>query len=221
MIKRPFEQWLFEDVQEVFGIKRIKNHQTLLDWLNVENAPPLPPNITRLQDLIDNRIESWNEDELKMNFIAPLLTEINYHYLPHYTVFSQRLFTLQTDTVEATGRVEWLVSTGEQTPKRPFFFLHEYKPEKNSGNDPLGQLLMAMIEAQILNETPQTPLQGCYTIGRFWFFVILVGKEYSVSKAYDATQTDDLTLMVAILEKVKMYIHQVLGLPYEKKTVTI
>jgi hypothetical protein len=73
---------------------------------------------------------------------------------------------------------------------------------------------MAMIEAQILNETPQNSLYGCYTIGRFWFFVVLAGKEYSVSKAYDSTQTDDLTLMVAILEKVKMYIHQMLGLPY-------
>jgi hypothetical protein len=71
-----------------------------------------------------------------------------------------------------------------------------------------------MIKAQILNQTPKPPLYGCYIIGRFWFFVILLDKEYSASKAYDATQTDDLTLMVAILEKVKMYIHQILGLPY-------
>lgn len=105
------------------------------------DAVPLSGKMVRLQELIENRIESWNEDELKMNFIAPLLTEINYHYLPHYTVFSQRLFTLQTDTVEATGRVECLVSTGEQTPKHPFFFLHEYKPEKTQVMTHLGNFL--------------------------------------------------------------------------------
>jgi hypothetical protein len=43
--------------------------------------------------------------------------------------------------------------------------------------------------------------------------VILDDKEYGVSRAYDATQTDDLTDMVAILKRVKVYIHQILGLP--------
>jgi hypothetical protein len=213
MIKKPFEQWLYEDVQIEFGIKRIKNHSVLVEWLAVPDAKPLEPNVTRLHVLIESRIEAWNEDELKMNFIAPLITEINYHFLPHYTVFSQRYFSFQTATVEANGRIEWLVSTGEQTPKKPFFFLHEYKAEKNSGNDPLGQLLIAMVDVQILNDNAQQCLYGCYNIGRMWFFVILVGKEYSVSRAYDATQTDDLTDMVAILKKVKVYIHEQLGLP--------
>jgi hypothetical protein len=214
MIKRPFEQWLYEDVQKEFGIKRIKNHSELLEWLKISHPKPLPNNITRLQNLLEDYIETWNEDELKMMFIAPLLSEINYNHSPDYKVFTQRFFSLQTENIEASGRIEWLVSTGEQTPQKPFFFLQEYKPEKFSGNDPLGQLLIAMVEAQILNENSPKTLYGCYTLGRFWFFIILVGKEYSVSRAYDATQTDDLTDMVAILEKVKQYIHQELGLPY-------
>jgi hypothetical protein len=212
MIKRPFEQWLYEDVQKEFGIKRTKHHPTLVAWLAVTDAKPLSNSVSRLQILIEEYIETWNEDELKMMFIAPLLAEINYHYSPHYKVFTQRLFTLQTETVEANGRVEWLVSTGEQTPKKPLFFLQEYKPEKFSGNDPLGQLLIAMVEAQLLNANSEKPLYGSYTLGRFWFFVVLENKQYSVSKAYDATQVDDLTEMVAILEKVKVFIHQELGL---------
>ncbi|TAE67446.1 MAG: hypothetical protein EAZ85_15060, partial [Bacteroidetes bacterium] len=195
MIKKPFEQWLYEDVQKVFGIKRIRNHPVLAEWLSVPDALPLEKPLLKLQNLIEMRIEAWNEDELKLNFIAPLLNEIDYNFLPHYAVFSQRYFSLQTDTVEANGRVEWLVSTGEQTPQKPFFFLHEYKAEKNSGNDPLGQLLIAMINAQIMNETPFSEtssfLYGCYNIGRIWFFVVLADKEYAVSRAYDATQTDD------------------------------
>lgn len=212
MIKKPFEQWLYEDVEKEFGIKRTKKHPTLMAWLAVADAKPLHNNFTRLQILIDEYIETWNEDELKMMFIAPLLSEINFHYPPHYKVFTQRMFHLHSETVEANGRVEWLVASGQQTPQKPMFFLQEYKPEKFSGNDPLGQLLIAMVDAQIINTKPENLLYGCYTLGRFWFFVILENKEYSVSKAYDATQIDDLTEIVAILEKVKAYIHQELGL---------
>jgi hypothetical protein len=212
MIKRPFEQWLYEDVEIEFGLKRIKDLPILTTWLQSEEIS-LPKNLEELRDSLLENAENWNEDELKMMFIAPFLLHFHYNNLPHYRIFTQRYFSFQTDTVEASGRIEWLISTGKQTPRKPFFFLQEYKPEKNSGNDPLGQLLIAMIDAQILNGVPEKPLYGCYTIGRLWFFVVLLDKEYSVSRAYDATQTDDLTSMVAILKKVKVYIHQELGLP--------
>ncbi|MDX2305187.1 MAG: hypothetical protein NW226_20420 [Microscillaceae bacterium] len=217
MIKRSFEHWLFEDVEKEFGIVRIKKHPSLLAWLDVKPSGVLHSNITRLQDLLEDSIETWNEDELKMMFIAPLLTEINFNYLPHYKVFTQRLLYLQTENVEASGKVEWMVATGKQTPQRPFFFLHEYKAEKNTSNDPLGQLLIAMVDSQMINENPEKLLFGAYAIGRFWFFVILQNKEYSVSRAYDATQKDDLSDIVLILEKVKHHIHQELALPYEVK----
>ena len=57
------------------------------------------------------------------------------------------------------------------------------------------------------------PVHGCYTLGRLWFFVVLVGKEYSISEAYDATKVEELKAIVAILEKVRAFIHQQLGLP--------
>ena len=70
-----------------------------------------------------------------------------------------------------------------------------------------------MVDAQILNENIKKPLFGCYMIGRFWFFIVLIEKSYSVSNAYDATQTDDLSEIVVILERVKIHIHKELGLP--------
>lgn len=212
MIKRPFEQWLFEDVETIFNIERIENHPSLNEWLDVPNHIQLSSRFEKLRISLYKNVEMWNEDELKMMFIALFLAEFDFNNLPYYKVFTQRYFTLQTPEVEANGKIEWLIATGKQTPKKAFFFLQEYKPEKNSGNDPLGQLLIAMVNAQILNENPKKTLYGCYTIGRFWFFVILKDKEYSLSRAYDATQTDDLTAMVGILEKVKKYIHQELGI---------
>jgi hypothetical protein len=213
MIKRPFEQWLSEDVEIEFGIQQVKNLPTLTSWLTVKNEKPLSTDIENLRNSLFDNITTWNEDELKMLFIAPFLLHFGFNNPPHYRVFTQRLFTLQTPTVEASGKIEWFIALGKQTPKKPFFFLQEYKPEKNAGNDPLGQLLIAMIDAQLLNENPKQPLYGCYVIGRFWFFVVLEGREYCVSRAYDATQTDDLTDMVEILYRVKEYIHQELGLP--------
>ncbi len=216
MIKRPFEQWLYEDVEIAFGLDRIEGLNALSQWLDVQMPQALPEEFESLRLELYANVENWNEDELKMMFIAPFLRCFHFNNLPHYRVFTQRLFTLQTPELEASGKVEWFIATGKQTPRKPFFFLQEYKAEKNSANDPLGQLLIAMVNAQELN----TPLMGaggllygCYNIGRFWFFVLLVGKEYGVSRAYDATQTDDLTDMVAILKKVKAYIHEQLGLP--------
>ncbi len=213
MIKRPFEQWLSEDVEIEFGIQQVKNLPTLANWLAVKNEKPLPTDIENLRNSLFDNVTTWNEDELKMLFIAPFLLHFGFNNPPHYRVFTQRLFTLQTPTVEASGKIEWFVALGKQTPKKPFFFLQEYKPEKNAGNDPLGHLLIAMVDVQLLNDNLTQPLYGCYIIGRLWFFVVLEGKEYCVSRAYDATQTDDLTAMVEILYRVKEHIHQELGLP--------
>jgi len=213
MIKRPFEQWLSEDVEIEFGISQVKKLPTLTNWLTVKNEKPLSTDIENLRNSLFDNVTTWNEDELKMLFIAPFLLYFGFNNPPHYRVFTQRLFTLQTPTVEASGKIEWFVALGKQTPKKPFFFLQEYKPEKNAGNDPLGQLLIAMVDVLLLNENPTQPLYGCYIIGRLWFFVVLEGNEYCVSRAYDATQTDDLTAMVEILYRVKEHIHQELGLP--------
>ena len=216
MIRRPFEKWLSEDVEIEFGIVRVDKHHSLENWLKV-NSLPLDAYLEKLRNFLAMNVEFLNEDELKMLFIAPFLLHFDFHNPPHYRIFTQRLFSLQTPTVEASGKIEWLIALGKQTPKKPFFFLQEYKPEKNSGNDPLGQLLIAMVDVQSLNPNPAKPLHGCYIIGRLWFFVVLEDKQYSVSRAYDATQTDDLTAMVEILHKVKINIHKELGLELPNK----
>lgn len=215
MIKRPFEKWLSEDVETEFGIDRVDKHHSLEDWLKV-NCSPLNAYLEKLRSFLAKNVEYLNEDELKMLFIAPFLSNFDFHNPPHYRIFTQRLFSLQTPTVEASGKIEWLIALGKQTPKKPFFFLQEYKSEKNSGNDPLGQLLIAMVDVQSLNQNSTKPLYGCYIIGRLWFFVVLEDKQYSVSRAYDATQTDDLTAMVEILHQVKINIHKELGLELPK-----
>ncbi|MEN0050271.1 MAG: hypothetical protein AAF806_24615 [Bacteroidota bacterium] len=210
MIVRPFEHWLFEDVEIEFGIERIDEMSVLQNWLSIKEKVVLPPRVEQLRLSLSKNVETWNEDELKMLFISPFLLEFEFNHPPAYRVFTQRFMKLKTETVESSGRVEWMVATGKQRPRQPFFFLQEYKPEKNSGNDPLGQLLIALVDAQIKNEDQTELLYGCYTIGRFWFFVLLKEKQYSVSRAYDATQLEDIQAMYIILKKVEAHIQKML-----------
>ena len=124
MIKRPFEQWLFEDVEIEFGLKRIKNMPQLLNWLETSSKPSeLAADFENLRELLNDNVEILNEDELKMLFIAPFLMKFDFHKPPKFRVFTQRFMKLQTATVESSGRVEWIIATGKQTPKKPFFFV--------------------------------------------------------------------------------------------------
>lgn len=212
MITKPFEQWLFEEVELTFEVKRNRKFGELADWLKVEtDLPALSPAETVFWSLLNENVETWNEDELKMNFIAPVLMDINFNKTDCYKVFSQRLLSIKTDKVDSQGRVEWFVSAGKQIPREPFFFVHEYKPEKGGNADPLGQLLIAMLASQAKNAEAQMPIYGLYIVGRFWFFVLLVGKEYGVSPAYDSADETKLKEILHILRKTKQYIETRLG----------
>lgn len=214
MIRKPFEQWLFEEVEIAFNIERINNLPALVEWLDVPKNTVLSSETDRLRVLLSTNVEAWNEDELKMMFLAPFLSKFEFSNFPSYRVFMQRQLLMQTeDGLEEICKAKWFIATGKQTPKKPFLFLQEYKLEKDLEDGGLGQFLITMINAQILNEDTKKPLFGCYMIGRFWFFVVLIEKNYSVSNAYDATQTSALSEIVVILERVKIHIHKELGLP--------
>ena len=45
-------------------------------------------------------------------------------------------------------------------------------------------------------------LYGCYLTGRSWFFLVLKGREYTLSNTYNATE-EDVYQIVAILRKIK------------------
>ena len=85
-----------------------------------------------------------------------------------------------------------MLAEGIQDPLQPFFFLHEYKKELDASGDPLGQLLIAMVGANMQNQET-FPLYGCYVAGRIWFFVVYDGSTYSVINALNATDYSQLS----------------------------
>ncbi len=210
---KPFEKWEFDQLNDLFGLKRIYRHFPLLDAFLQNDLPTISESekekILELQNALFENIDSWNEDELKSFFIIPLTQIVNFNKFQVYKSFTQRTLEANIKDVNGNivplrGRVEFIVATGIRSPQKPFFFLHEYKPDPTMGgvSDALGQLLAAMLVTQ-QNNTPDKILYGSYVIGRSWYFVILAGKEYAVSPAFDTTQ-DDIFITVSLMKKIKM-----------------
>ncbi len=205
---KPFNQWLYEEVENTFGISSVLNHPTLTTWLTeatTDYTPTLREKqvIEWLQEDLFQNIHRWQEEELKFYFIGPLVKLVGFD-AGNYNSFLDRKLSATINDMELSGKTDFMVAKGKQIPQQPYFFIHEYKKEKGSSNDPLGQLLVEMVVAQHLNKR-EHPIYGAYVLGRFWHFVILDGQQYSVSDAYMVTQKA-IYEVLAILKQVKKYI---------------
>ena len=208
MVRQPkaklFKDWQYEEVSDEFGLTR----QRTLPFLEHIKTLTLPqnnahrPTIESFKLELFDYIDSWNEDEYKFFFISPFFKLVNF-LSNKYKAFTQRPLSVKyaNDTKITTGNVEFMLAKGIQNPKKPHFFLHEYKPEKKRDNDPLGQLLIAMVAAQKIN-LDDKPIYGVYINGRNWFFVVLDGQNYAVSNPYVVT-TDDIFDLFAVLMHIK------------------
>ncbi len=198
---KPFKDWQAEEVEQTFGVNRLMTLPLLesLKTISLPEAHPIRPTLEEYRLELLELVDSWNEDEYKFVFISPFMKLVNYKS-PNYKVFTQRPMSIryENDTKETSGKVEFMLARGRQIPREPHFFLHEYKPEKNRDNDPLGQLLIAMIAAQKVNHD-EKPIYGIYVNGRNWFFVVLDGKNYAVSNPYVVTDQDIFDLFAVLL----------------------
>lgn len=207
---KPFSQWTKEEVEDEFHLSRTRKSTVLQDWLtNIQEvSSDDAQRLGELSQRLLERVYDWNEEELKVYFIAFLLDFVEFHQA-HYRPFLEReLSVVYTEGKRLSGVVDFLVASGTQSPKDPFFFLHEYKKQLYTSNDPLGQLLAEMVAAQILN-SHKHPIYGAYIMGRHWYFVVLDGQVYAESLAYDATKEDVITI-VSILRHAKDLIDQLM-----------
>lgn len=207
---KSFSQWTVEEIEQEFSLQADRTYQPLQEWITV--SPALSDDeISQLRHLSQKlltHVHDWNEEELKIYFIAFLLDLVDF-YQPHYRPFLERELTVEYgEGKKLWGVIDFLVASGKQTPKQPFFFLHEYKKQADTSNDPLGQLLAEMVAAQLANLHPQ-PIYGAYIIGRHWYFVLLDGQIYAESLAYDATK-DEIMAIVGILRQTKIFIDQLI-----------
>ncbi len=200
-----FENWETQDLEIAFGLEQVRDTKLLSDWLSSTTKfdESTKPMIDKLRDKILRFVDFWNEDELKMQGISQILYIADYTS-DDYNVFSQRPLNAVLDEIELYGRVDFMLAKGRQKPIQPYFFIHEYKQERKGDSDPKGQLLAELLAAQVNNEY-KFLMYGCYVVGRSWFFMVLEGKKYAVSNAFNASD-EDIYRIIAILRKIKEYI---------------
>jgi hypothetical protein len=187
MIKSNFREWTSDRIDETFGTKQIHTHPVLDSWLAFEYELEgwEKKALDRVQSPLIIGAIGWNETELENKFISPMFMLAGV-YGDNFGYFLERDLAATIDDYELSGRVDGLVASGVRNPKKPFFCLNEYKRLTDPDGEPQGQVLMAMLVAQHHNNTPTVPLHGCYIVGKDWYFMILVGKEYAISKIFTA-----------------------------------
>ena len=204
---KSFERWTIDEVEEYFSIHQTYQDSTLQTWLSSssEITDKDQHALEELRQKAYQNIEFWNEEDLKMKFIAFLLALVPFDE-EQYKGFLERTIKTTIKGEVVSGIVDYIVATGKAEPQVPFFFLQEYKPQRRPGRDALAQVLSAMLAARERN-TPQRTMYGSYVVGRQWFFIVLKENTYTISRAHDITQ-DDIFHVVQILRGMKRIIEE-------------
>ncbi len=166
---KEFKAWTFEEIGDTFELTRLYEHKLWAEFgkLTIPNNHKYKEMIEELRQELLLSVESWNEDELKFMFISPFIKLVNF-FSPKYKIFTQRKMSVTYDngTKTTSGNVEFMIAKGIQTPKPPFFFIQKNyslfpnPKQRNKTDDFLGQLLIAMVAAQVQNADGET-LYGC------------------------------------------------------------
>ena len=202
---KAFSKWTIEEVEEQFGVRQQRASSHMQAWLTVQEPPSATERETLelLRQKLERHVYDWNEQELIINFIGPLLTLVDFDHEVYHPFFGREI-SVEINQETLGGVVDFTVAQGRRSPKHPYFFIHEYKKEFDSSNDPLGQLLIAMVAAQLLNQD-SNPIYGAYVLGRYWHFVLLEGHAYGVNPGSNASRNEILNIF-GILRNTRMLI---------------
>jgi hypothetical protein len=190
-------------------LSRIDHRQNKFDYWFHAPISLSSATIDFLQNLREQNsglIDDYNEEDLKIYLISPLLNRINF-ILKEQEIrgFYQLPMCYHTDQFILQGTVDFVISKGLFHSKKPYFFIQEFKRSEEYSN-PRPQLLAALISAIELNHW--YAIKGAYVIGSHWHFVILqklatAKYQYFISDNFDATKLSDLKLIYKHLVFIK------------------
>ncbi|MDM8561714.1 hypothetical protein [Candidatus Parabeggiatoa sp. HSG14] len=196
------------DLKKLFDIEKNLDDSIFDEWLNnkieIDNSIEI-----FLKSLIkDNKslIDSYSEEDLKVNFIIPILNKVRFKsFEKKIRDFYELQISYKTSQFKLSGTVDFVVSEGLVESKKLYFFIQEFKRSEEYGN-PRPQLLAELISAVELNDWKF--IKGAYIIAGIWHFVILerldIGKyQYYISQYFDSTRISDLKLIYKNLLFVK------------------
>ena len=138
--------WEVGLIAKTFGLKNVLDGFPLLDaWLTVENDldSKTIEELEKLRFKLRKRVNSWNEETLKMKFIAFILNMVDYDTDDLEGVFDAELKGIVQGKHLSVIADYALCSYTFDFKDQPYFYFHEYKPRKKA-KDPIAQLLLAI-----------------------------------------------------------------------------
>jgi hypothetical protein len=198
-----------EDVLDAFELQRNVGNCTMLNALLQIDDSYIIDRADFLEQkriLLQTEGDFWNEEELKMKFLCHVFDIAAIEVPNKVKIFYERPLTDILDGYKLSVICDMLIASplGIGKPKKPFFFLQEFKKSKNA-TDAEGQVLTAMLIAQHQNSNGK-PIYGCWLQGKMWNFCTLHDKNFCISRSYDASQKPDLHQIVLILINLKSII---------------
>lgn len=194
-----------EDILEVFYLERNIDCEMLKEWLSAsfELNTQEQEMLEELRQNLREEGDFWNEEELKMNFLAFLFYLSKLNEKNKFKLFFERPLQTIINGYELKVVCDALIAKpkGIGKPQKPFFFLQEFKKQKNA-LDAEAQMLTAMLIAQEENKNSK-PIYGCWIQGKYWVFAMLKNKNYCVSSSFDATKKEDLHQIMYALKELK------------------
>jgi hypothetical protein len=196
------------EIIKMFGLTRLAGNNAtpiMAHWVNTTTTLNAGEQYL-FDDIIENllsQIVGWNEEMLKMNFIAFVLRLGHLKETLQYKTYYESTLEATVDTYFLKVKADMMVAKGIlERPEIPYFYFQEYKKQKDPKGDVTAQLLEAFLIAQEKNKNDK-PMYGCTVIGKYWEFITMENRVYCVSKSYDCTDKEDLMQIIAILRKFK------------------
>jgi hypothetical protein len=200
-----FKEWNLSALDKAFGLKQVWESDLLKTWekMPCKISATDKKSILKLQNVLKRGGQYWNEVELENKFISPLvmLAEIDDGTIGY---FLERPLSATVGEYQLSGIVDGMIATGFREPDIPLFCMHEYKRSLENQGAPDAQVLAAMLVAREMNPQPH-PIYGLYVIGFHWYFIVLEGQHYCISKTYDADD-EEVFILFKMLKNLKSLI---------------
>jgi len=185
------------ELKKLFEIKQKLDDHVFDEWFlnQIEIVNEVEVFLTDLIAENKSLIERYNEEDLKVYYIIPLLNKINFLLRDkEIRGFYELPMSYVTEQFILKGTADFVVSEGLVESQKPYFFIQEFKRSEEYGN-PRPQLLAELISAVELNDWRF--IKGAYITGGNWHFVILEKLErhkyqYFISPNFDSTKIEDL-----------------------------
>ena len=192
-----------------FDLRRLRQGVLIDKWTSATGSLN-EYEMQRVEKLYQKALKSgdgWNEEELKMKFVSLVFDIADIEIDDKIASFYERPMTATIKEAKISVICDCLLATpaGIATPRKPYFFLQEFKKQKGDSNDPEAQMLAAMLVAQYRNADSKV-IYGAWLVGSMWNFTLLLDTDYYVSRKFDASDRSDLMQIIHVLRALQVLI---------------